>query len=681
MVQKSSRHVWRSNNIELIFAYFAHLNDENDERSFIDFGINLSRDFQVSYDYETGKINIVKTKMNSQNNFWSYENKKANINNISLILGENGIGKSTLLKALNAAMYEPINKYLGEYLLLFYDKSIKKYFMKTTCNIFFENNFISELNMDDDSQNVFFDGESEGKKIRGYIGYTTINNAGKVTAEKYRIINIWPELGPNYNARVPMSSFYLPVSADKNVSRYVKKSKATNIKVDTSDVETLKFFINDYKLKERRNIYRYPKIQLVSNGFSEENVRGNDKNRKYHSLLRSILNMIDIKNKIIKYDFQSTAEKKYAFFMSSIIFYICELYCNKDEKIINELLTDLRRVLAKNEKDYPWERKYHEMFRVLRRYYPHLYSGGSPLLKKLKQAIEDIPKDYFMGGIIDFSGKCATATLLLESIMVDAGNALVNLINVCEEICISQNDEHKSFNSLKYTEMSTGEIAFVRDVFARISTVVNGIEKAPNTKSVLLILDEPDVSLHIRWTQKLVDSIIRLLNNQYSSHTFQIIMTSHMPFLVTDFPRDCVVCLADHSWREEHKIDVNEYVDGSEVERGGIRGFHPKKSFMCNYYDLLREAFFIDVPVGLFAQKKYGELNSKLNGNFENGEISEKEYNELKNSIDMIDEPILRDSLNKRLINDQTKEKRLSEIRKNIEYLKNLERELLGKND
>lgn len=517
---------------------------------------------------------------------------------------------------------------------------------------------------------------SDIKKVTGYIGYARIKDDGDVLVENYKIIRCWSDLSKFYNLKVPMSAFYFPVATDKNASIMHKKRKVSNV-----SVEMLNFFVRDYKFEYDRCICKYPNIKLLSNGFGKENERGSERNSQYSSVFKRFVRCFDLRKSMSKIQFSNTVEKKYAFFVAAIVFYLCELSWKMNAETIDELLSDYKKIFEDNEICFSWEERYQDISGLLKKYYPKRNGGHEIEINNLIHAIDDIPDEYFSNGIIGSSGKCATASLSFEKIIVDEGKALINLINVCEEICILQKRELNAFLFLEYTDMSTGELAFVKDFFSRITATLNSLNRVSNPKSVLIVLDEPDISLHIKWTQKLVYSIITLLGNQYDEYWFQVIMTSHMPFLVTDFPRDCVVCLADQSWREEHKIDVDEYVDGLEVERGGIRGFHPKKSFMCNYYDLLREAFFIDVPVGLFAQKKYGELNGKLNGNFENGEISEKEYDELKNSIEIIDEPILRDSLNKRLMNIQTKEKRLSEIRKNIDYLKNLERELLEKND
>lgn len=58
-------------------------------------------------------------------------------------------------------------------------------------------------------------------------------------------------------------------------------------------------------------------------------------------------------------------------------------------------------------------------------------------------------------------------------------------------------------------------------------------------KPYILLMDEPEVSLHIEWQQRLVDLIRQL--NPYA----QIILTTHSPALIMDGWLDAVTDVAD----------------------------------------------------------------------------------------------------------------------------------------
>jgi hypothetical protein len=91
----------------------------------------------------------------------------------------------------------------------------------------------------------------------------------------------------------------------------------------------------------------------------------------------------------------------------------------------------------------------------------------------------------------------------------------------------------------KISNISSGEYALIRNTFANLNAGISIIKTYPfNLKSILLILDEPDCTFHIRWSQQFVKYLILYLNKRYPEYSFQIIMTSHMPFLSTDFPRN-----------------------------------------------------------------------------------------------------------------------------------------------
>ena len=83
---------------------------------------------------------------------------------------------------------------------------------------------------------------------------------------------------------------------------------------------------------------------------------------------------------------------------------------------------------------------------------------------------------------------------------------------------------HKQGFDIKSDEMSSGE-------FAMLSTVLS-ISAAANDKHTLVLLDEPELSLHPNWQMTLVDNLDKALANQVC----HMLISTHSHMLVSDLP-------------------------------------------------------------------------------------------------------------------------------------------------
>lgn len=88
---------------------------------------------------------------------------------------------------------------------------------------------------------------------------------------------------------------------------------------------------------------------------------------------------------------------------------------------------------------------------------------------------------------------------------------------------------------------SSGMAALVSQ-FGMIKSKVDGIHaKKGRGKNLLLLIDEGDVFLHLAWQQKYVNLLDKFAKDLKASfNCVQIILTTHSPVLMSDFPRDCV---------------------------------------------------------------------------------------------------------------------------------------------
>ena len=103
--------------------------------------------------------------------------------------------------------------------------------------------------------------------------------------------------------------------------------------------------------------------------------------------------------------------------------------------------------------------------------------------------------------------------------------------------------------------------------------------------SVLLFFDEVDLTLHPEWQRQFVSMITTFLPELYNKECgirdIQLLMTTHSPLLLGDFPKNCVTYLGG-------------YPDYGEIE-----------TFGQNIHQILRDSFFLrNGTIGAFAGSK-----------------------------------------------------------------------------
>ena len=138
-------------------------------------------------------------------------------------------------------------------------------------------------------------------------------------------------------------------------------------------------------------------------------------------------------------------------------------------------------------------------------------------------------------------------------------------------------------------------------------------------KTIIILLDEPDLQLHPEWQQKFIDILLQLLWLYFPKVKFQIIITTHSPILLSDIPKNNVIFIDknfDGSSRVCNEVDFNE-------------------TFAANIHSLYNNSFFLDgIPIGCFAKRKVEELYDKINNDVLSDNIIEDIYR--------IGEPIIR---------------------------------------
>ena len=113
--------------------------------------------------------------------------------------------------------------------------------------------------------------------------------------------------------------------------------------------------------------------------------------------------------------------------------------------------------------------------------------------------------------------------------------------------------------------------------------------------TVLLFLDEADLTYHPEWQRQFISLLTaflpELFNRKCGISDIQILLTTHSPLLIGDCPKRCVTYLGD-------------IADSGKIE-----------TFGQNIHQILRDSFFLhNGTIGAFAERKINQAAVKLSG-------------------------------------------------------------------
>lgn len=165
--------------------------------------------------------------------------------------------------------------------------------------------------------------------------------------------------------------------------------------------------------------------------------------------------------------------------------------------------------------------------------------------------------------------------------------------------------DFKEVFSCKLDNSSSGERHTI-GLLAKIYDVINDrlvkISKDTNVKTtnILLTIDEPDIHMHPEWARKfkyLLHNMLEKFKDECSEKKldvyFQVIITTHSPFIVSDFKKNELLKLS---------LKDDDDIEYTEVEENNI------STFGANIYDIMDDAFFLDSAIGEFAKKEIEEV-------------------------------------------------------------------------
>lgn len=210
---------------------------------------------------------------------------------------------------------------------------------------------------------------------------------------------------------------------------------------------------------------------------------------------------------------------------------------------------------------------------------------------------------------------------------------------------VDKGDYTDGFISFRPTDrnMSSGENALLNFFSKLYNFIQDNLEEKskslPDKENYILLLDEADLGFHPVWKKRYIDAILKTIPYFFESlqvkPKLQIIITTHDPLTLSDLPINNVVFLQ----KSGKFCSVISDTDKSKIQ----------KTFGANITDLLAHSFFVENGlIGDFSKSKIKEVVDWLNeskslsdSKKSNPDFIEKlEY--YKKVINLIDEKIVK---------------------------------------
>lgn len=257
------------------------------------------------------------------------------------------------------------------------------------------------------------------------------------------------------------------------------------------------------------------------------------------------------------------------------------------------------------------------------------------LFNKIYEVIENVDREDDVTNST-FKAAPEDAILILEL----QNEVVFNLSNYYNQQLAEKSRDYSNLNYLvppllfyapADRNLSSGENAllnFFSKLYDFLTVKLNPKVNPKNVvSSYLLLLDEADLGFHPLWKKKYLFILTKTLAYFFEQYpklkSIQLIFTTHDPLTLSDLPNNNVIYLRI----DDGKLKVLDHSDR-------------RPTFAANITDLLADSFFIDTGlVGDFVQYKIDGLIDWLNG--DDKDESEKR----KQLIEMIDEPIVRQKL------------------------------------
>ncbi len=173
--------------------------------------------------------------------------------------------------------------------------------------------------------------------------------------------------------------------------------------------------------------------------------------------------------------------------------------------------------------------------------------------------------------------------------------------------------------------LSDGEINAL-GIYASILEQISDSNFNFQKEKFILLFDEPEANMHPELARNFINDIVTFLEKIGDNKKFQLIISTHSPFILSDILPCNVLFL------NKKNYGLCE-VQSCEIS-----------TFSANIHDMLSNGFFMNSTIGEYSKRKINQIIYKLFDD-RNKDITKEEKNEIKYIISNIGEPILRSKL------------------------------------
>ncbi|MUK88188.1 AAA family ATPase [Ornithinibacillus sp. L9] len=584
-------------------------------RNIENMGFNLSSKFNVDFKRQNDESSHPNLIINKNSFHLKLYEKK--VNNITGIIGKNGSGKTNILDLLGAKRYDrssfgnyETQKYFLIYHLednLFALEGSNFDYIKNSIENYSTNNSRSHISepysivIEKIGDKFFYRGflqSSQGRDYKEDINYFSFRyRYSKKTYRHHQSMKIENEPSHLFN-RINISPQNTGYSAIFQMINDLNNKTSSN-----NDNNFMFTFKNEMYLKITPNMYINDEINLeIEKGFEKK---------------IDLLNLGSHKN-------QTKFNEKQDF-INKILYDFCHCLASqffllpKMESELSEFITNIKDINVKGDNFYSY---YIEIISTLLNYQEEkdkYFQYKEQIIEKLERFINEISgfsKDWF-------NRENITIPLSEDT---KSYRAITNFLFLFDDLNFVDEELQtltKIF-SLEFYPFSAGEEALL-SLFSALHYSLSLNYNGTKDKAIIL-LDEPDNFMHPEWSRLLINELCSYLNrleNGYSS--YQIIVTTHSPFIISDLSKDNVIALE------------------KDVATGKCKQVPiTTDPFAANIHSLLANDFFMTSTTGEFARNKINKIINLLNAS---KDLSTKNKEEIDYVISIIGEPLIKSRL------------------------------------
>lgn len=516
-----------------------------------------------------------------------------NLNNISCIVGKNGIGKTTFFELIIAPLLWKLDgsDLVGQIHLLFFDEESNNFLIQTyygnskNWQVFLNGNNI------DIYKNTYNQDDKNSLIDKNEYAYSVL---------PYQLNIIFHSLSP-FDRIYDLLKTQLSSASNGQKRHYHKRLKYIGIKQIEKDETTYEYMtlINLISVL----LDKKSKIMFNNLGYEYGDININIENEKYY---------LDIELPEFR-----ELKKEYSSFIESL--FTEELYLELKEKLSFELKAEkidevffkelIQKNLNLNVKNFIFllnevieeEKKLTGVFPInlINSIYNFIENIG--FSEKLRHLV--IPQNYrFLNDI--FNNK----KLLISVDNFNDNEYLENVIKTNDfleilrliKLLTRRNFIKFEVNLIKnngkfnYLRLSSGEktlLSYFANILGRIRDL-DDIQSEDetynnvNNKTYLILIDEVELHLHPEWQRNFIKQLNDFFTYEDNTKKFQFVIATHSPFVVSDIYDENIIYLG--------RDDVNS------------------KTFGGNIFDIFKDDFYVSNTIGSFSEEIIKELSEIL---------------------------------------------------------------------